>query len=82
MVLGELIPGQTYYYRVGSSVDGWSEEFKFVSAPNAIKNFTFSMFGDLGALVYCESVLLKFAQASIMENPQWHSWKVLKMKYL
>lgn len=45
------MPDTTYYYIVGDESNGYSNEFKFTSAPlssSGINNLTFAVFGDLG----------------------------------
>lgn len=48
VVLENLTPGTTYYYVVGDDAGGYSEEFNFVTAPNAFVPFTTTFYGDLG----------------------------------
>lgn len=50
VVIGPLTPDTTYYYKVGDGDGGYSQEFKFRSAPLSSKNMnlTFAVFADLG----------------------------------
>ena len=42
----DLVPGTTYYYRVGSS-DNWSDVASFTTAPSSTSNFSFMYMGDV-----------------------------------
>eukprot|EP00456_Euglypha_rotunda_P031622 TRINITY_DN24595_c0_g1_i4.p1 TRINITY_DN24595_c0_g1~~TRINITY_DN24595_c0_g1_i4.p1 ORF type:complete len:374 (-),score=59.90 TRINITY_DN24595_c0_g1_i4:11-1048(-) len=49
----DLKPNSRYYYQVGSSEDGWSEVFNFLSLPpngpiDPAQPLTFFVFGDMG----------------------------------
>jgi hypothetical protein len=50
VVLKDLTPATTYYYRVGDIEGGFSTEFKFKSAPVSSRDMPlkFAVFGDLG----------------------------------
>ena len=52
VVIGPLTPDTTYYYKVGDGDGGYSQEFKFRSAPLSSKNMnlTFAVFADLGMI--------------------------------
>ena len=46
----KLKPNTSYYYSVGSSEGGWSQEFSFQTAPEGDFAFSLSAFGDMGYL--------------------------------
>jgi len=51
-LLEKLTPSTTYFYRVGSTKDGYSKEFSFVTQPEANKynkeGYRFAFYGDMG----------------------------------
>jgi hypothetical protein len=72
VVLNTLEPDTTYYYVVGDDSNGYSNEFKFTSAPLSsrdMKNFTFAVFGDLGKRV--RSTVCNVDVVSINRRDQW-----------
>jgi hypothetical protein len=50
VVLRDLVPGTTYYYRCGDASGGWSEVYSFTTVPHDAnkKPFTIAIYGDMG----------------------------------
>ncbi|MGQ9902020.1 MAG: purple acid phosphatase family protein, partial [Fimbriimonadales bacterium] len=47
-LMSDLVPGQRYYYRVGSAQGGYSRAYAFRTPQQGLHDFTFTAFADHG----------------------------------
>jgi hypothetical protein len=69
VVLTELVPQTTYYYRVGDEQGGWSSIYSFTTAPGAFLPFVAAFYGDLGLINGNET---RAALNTTLNAVDWH----------